>query len=243
MFADFDGLADVNRLTIVDVLYGTEKLDMTTDPNDPLKKDPHPNQIRIPIGEAAGTFIVMDPNLNIPIVTLGATAGESLVVSADTGGTMIEIENTVVTQKSSSAYPSRLEFIVQLTDGQMEWAFNPKKNKFEYMPHIIELQLPINPHVTDSTSMWRNRVGVPDIDVTPWVNIQTPKISDRYNAAAKTTESIPFQLSATSATLQDANQTQTVGDTEVSLFDGHLQRQQPLILDGSGGQSELALPA
>ncbi len=39
MFADFDGLADVNRLTIVDVLYGTEKLDMTTDPNDPLKKD------------------------------------------------------------------------------------------------------------------------------------------------------------------------------------------------------------
>ena len=169
MFADIDGLPDIDHLKIVDVLFGSEKLDMTIDKNNPLKVDPHPSQIRIPIGAAAGSFIVMDPNLNIPIVTLGTGAIDSLVLSAEEGSRVIEVENTVAAQKASSAYPARLEFIVKVTDGQMEKVKNPITNQFEYKPHIIELILPIDPHVIESTGQWRNRVGVPDIDVTAGV--------------------------------------------------------------------------
>jgi YD repeat-containing protein len=230
LYTDLDGQEELSKLRIVDVIYGTENLVKTGTTADPL-----PSQIRVPIGKLSNLQIEKDLILS---ATQNATGLNPLLL----------IENTVDAEATASNYPSKLLFTVVLTDGtkipKLDSTGAPVRDA-NNQPILIDftwkLDLEVVPQVDKTTSLWRNQSSIPLIETTPWIRKVSPSILERYKAETKETQPNRFEVTATVPTLDAAFQYDTIGDASVNLFNGTLLRSHELILDGSGGTSEMAL--
>lgn len=226
LYSDLDGAPDLSRIKVVDVTYNQEKL------NNPSgnQQDPHPTQIRIPIATngQSGTNEIQ----------------RSLIVSRtpEAGGpkTLLLIQNEVDSEMISGSFPKRITLTVHLTDGTTMEVTKDDGTK-EVVPFVWKLNLNVVPHVDQTVGLWRNQPSIPVLETTPWVRKVSPSILERYKAETKETQPNRFEVTATVPTLDAAFQYDTIGDASVNLFNGTLLRSHELILDGSGGTSEMAL--
>ncbi len=120
---------------------------------------------------------------------------------------------------SDLGFPSRFEFAIDVSDGQR----NRKKEK-------------VGPTFEINVAPW-NGTAAEDETLVPWLETR----EHIYDSPALFSEEWTLTASALQAG-RDGVDFQVVGDTDVDLIHGTLQRRHALVLDRSGGNSEAALP-
>jgi YD repeat-containing protein len=235
LYTDLDGTVDISNLKIVDVKYDLESLNHAI-----VGPDQYPTQIRVPIGKL--TTLQTEKHLIVSATSNDAGKNPLLLIENP-------IDANPNTSVDASSYPSQLKFTVILSDGtkipKLDADGAPvldDDNKPVLMDFTWKLDLNVVPQVAAITeSLWQNNSSIPYVITTPWIKTVTPSILERYDPTHGKTEPNKFELEATVPTLNAAFQYDTIGDASVNLFNGALLRSHELILDGSGGTSELAL--
>ncbi len=252
LFQDLDGQSDLDKLSIVDIAYGARSLDEDdpsnnaglSPPADANNEDPDrdPVEIRIAIGAKQQSVNGFWQDTTI----------RDLVVRK-TGASTFEIQNTVEVADLSGAwndnYSSQVGLVVTVTDGQ------PDKTKpitdaagvitgYETLTWDVYVDVRPRNQSTYATN-WEVLSAAPEVDFRPWVAVVTPSLIERYpNAIGPDLEpaSDPNAWQLEIAQPDAAVNFENVGGVDVDVRTGEFLRRHDLVLDGSGGASEMALP-
>ncbi|MFN9717702.1 MAG: Ig-like domain-containing protein, partial [Planctomycetota bacterium] len=144
---------------------------------------------------------------------------------------------------------STISLQILFTDGQMIPGPDPEDphdtTPLPPLPVYHTLNLQIRPHMTGSESTWKEQTAAAFQETRPWLTEMRFPESENLNVDP-TTESVrnaSVRMTAVArlGTVADSA-SKEVGPALVDLETGSFQLSHDLILDGSGGNSELALP-
>jgi hypothetical protein len=244
LFVDLDGDTDLGNLKVKDINYGGQKLDMSNSNASPPVVDRYPNQIRVPIATTTSGATVTDPATGNTIVQFGGAPNEPSLIAMP-AGPAIDFHNTIwpgqIAQLNNVNYPSSLFFTVTVTDGTKIEVTDTATGTvtLEEVTWDVMIEVRPNPDTYTSSIAWRRETAAPEVDYRPWVIEVTPKL-DPLADDSISRDSVGKSVKSSQLSVYGFN-SEHVGGVDVDLNAGQFRRYHSLILDGSGGTSELAI--
>jgi RHS repeat-associated protein len=251
LFVDLDGDTDLRKLRIKEINYGGQKLDMSDDSVTPHVVDRYPNQIRVPIATTTSGATVTDPATGNTIVQFGGDPNEPSLIAMPAGAA-VDFHNTIwpgqIASLNNVNYPSLMFFKVTVTDSTklpvLDANGQPTYDSsgdmiMEEPTWDVMIEVRPNPDTYTSSAAWRRQTSAPEIDYRPWVVEVTPKLDPAADDSAPR-DSVGKSVKTSQQSVYGYN-SEDIGGVDVDLNAGQFRRYHSLILDDSGGSSELAV--